>query len=726
MKWFMNLKIGAKLLVINSILLLFILLLGFTAFYSSAKIQKQLLEIFSVRLPSLDLVLQIDRDLQQLLVAERSMIFASSETPEFQQFITDYNDNMQQSDERWQQFLAIDKFTDKEKQIIVDYEKARSEWQAVTKQIIDGRIEDTREGRRLAIDLTLTEANAKFNTMREYLNQLQEYNLQFANDAKITAEHAYRNAIIILLVVIFAAITVAVLSLLSMNRLVIKPVKAAAVMINEIGKGHLNLRLKIDRQDEIGIMAASMDKLADDLQNVVIDTMKKISIGNLNIQITPFDDKDEISPALLETVKSINGIVQETASLTQSALAGNLSTRGNQEIFQGSYKDIIAGINATLDAVIVPIQHASQVLEKVAAQDLTVRMTGDFKGDFAIIKESLNKALDNLDESLEQISVGADQVATGTEQISTGNQGIAQGATTQASSLQEISSSMQEMASITKQNSSNANEAKNLSELTRTNTVKSMESMNSLSQAINEMKVSADNTSKIIKSIDDIAFQTNLLALNAAVEAARAGEAGKGFAVVAEEVRNLAMRSAEAAKSTAEMIQDSVKNAGQGVDLNKQVLGNLTEIQNQIIKMNEVIAEIAAASEQQNEGIEQVTTALEQLNLVTQQNAANSEESASTAEELSSQTEEMRSMVKNFKLTAKTNKQNIYKPESGARKPGMQHKTGFDKKTVKPVPGYSLTDKNGHIDPRKAIPFDEDLDDNINLNKYDEGILKQF
>jgi len=143
--------------------------------------------------------------------------------------------------------------------------------------------------------------------------------------------------------------------------------------------------------------------------------------------------------------------------------------------------------------------------------------------------------------------------------------------------------------------------------------------------------------------------------------------------------------------------------------------------------MNEVIAEIAAASEQQNEGIEQVTTALEQLNLVTQQNAANSEESASTAEELSSQTEEMRSMVKNFKLTAKTNRQSNYKPETGTRKPlTVQPKAGFDKKTVKSVPGYSLPDKNGFIDPQKAIPFDEDLDADNNMKNYDEGILKQF
>lgn len=726
MKWFMNLKISAKLIIINLVLIFFILLLGYDAFYSSAKIQKQLQEVLSVRLPNLDLVLQIDRDLQQLLVAERSLMFSEIGTAEFEAFISDYNENMQQSEERWQQFLALDNFTDTEKKIIKNYEKARSDWQVVTGRIIQNRMQEDSLSQQLAIELSLTEANVKFNDMRENLNQLQELNLQQANDSQVIASQTYHNTIIVLLIIIFAAVVVCVLSVVTLNQIIIKPVKAAAGMINEIGNGHLNMRLKIDRKDEIGVMAASMDKLANDLQNVVIETMKKISVGNLNVDIIPHDDKDEISPALLETVKSISGLVQETAGLTQSALAGNLSIRGNAELFQGSYKDIINGINATLDAVIVPIQHASQVLEKVAAQDLTVRMTGDLHGDFAIIKESLNKALENLDESLEQISVGADQVTSGTEQISIGNQGIAQGAATQASSLQEISSSMQEMASITKQNASNANEAKSLSDMTLASAGRGVESMNVLSKAIDEMKESSDNTSKIIKSIDDIAFQTNLLALNAAVEAARAGEAGKGFAVVAEEVRNLAMRSAEAAKSTAEMIQDSVKNANQGVVLNQQVLENLNEIQKQIVKMNEVISEIAAASDQQNEGIEQVTTALEQMNLVTQQNAANSEESASTAEELSSQTEEMRSMVKNFKLSSKS-QSGKSRPELVTRKSlNSLNKTGNEIKPVKSGSGFAAMTNSGHIDPRKAIPFDEDLDDTRNQFKSDDGILKEF
>jgi len=217
---------------------------------------------------------------------------------------------------------------------------------------------------------------------------------------------------------------------------------------------------------------------------------------------------------------------------------------------------------------------------------------------------------------------------------------------------------------MTRQNAQYTVEARSLAEQTQSSADKGLKSMQRMSEAINRIKSSADATARIVKTIDEIAFQTNLLALNAAVEAARAGDAGKGFAVVADEVRNLAMRSADAAKQTASLIEESVSNSESGVVINLEVLNNLQEIQTQVTKVSNVIAEIAAASEQQNLGVSQITQAVDQMNSIVQANAANSEESASSAEELSSQAAMMQSMVDSFTLSGKT--------ASAPRRPGVK------------------------------------------------------
>jgi methyl-accepting chemotaxis protein len=201
------------------------------------------------------------------------------------------------------------------------------------------------------------------------------------------------------------------------------------------------------------------------------------------------------------------------------------------------------------------------------------------------------------------------------------------------------------MASMTKQNADNAQQANALSSEARNSATTGTEAVSRMNGAIQQIQKSSDETAKIIKVIDEIAFQTNLLALNAAVEAARAGEAGKGFAVVAEEVRNLAMRSAEAAKNTANMIQESVKNSKNGVDIAAEVTKVLDEIVRNVGKATDLVSEIAAASQEQAQGIDQVNTAVAQMDKVTQQNAANAEESASASEELSAQAASMQEIV---------------------------------------------------------------------------------
>lgn len=242
------------------------------------------------------------------------------------------------------------------------------------------------------------------------------------------------------------------------------------------------------------------------------------------------------------------------------------------------------------------------------------------------------------------------EAAAASDQISGGATCLAETSSEQGSSLDEVSSSLHEMASMTQQNAANAREARGISEVAGDATSRGVEAMERLSGAVERIKESSDETAKIVQTIDEIAFQTNLLALNAAVEAARAGDAGKGFAVVAEEVRNLAMRSADAAKGTAELIQGSVEKADEGVEINGEVVTQLREIHGGVDRVREVMAEISAASEQQSRGVDGITTAMEQMNGVTQTVAVNAEQSAGVAEELAAQARLLQDLVGGFTL----------------------------------------------------------------------------
>ena len=259
-----------------------------------------------------------------------------------------------------------------------------------------------------------------------------------------------------------------------------------------------------------------------------------------------------------------------------------------------------------------------------------------------LITRSISRILHG---AAERLSEGAEQTASASGQVSSASQTLAEGASEQAASLEETSASLEEISSMTKKNADNAQTTKGLANIARVAADSGASDMQKMSLAMQDIKSSSDDISKIIKTIGEIAFQTNILALNAAVEAARAGEAGMGFAVVADEVRNLAQRSAQAAKETAAKIETAIAKTAQGVQMSEKVAQSLTEIVTNVRKVDELVAEIATASKEQSDGITQVNTAVTQMDKVTQGNAASAEESASAAEELNAQTHVLRGII---------------------------------------------------------------------------------
>ncbi|MBM3317682.1 MAG: methyl-accepting chemotaxis protein [Candidatus Eisenbacteria bacterium] len=302
------------------------------------------------------------------------------------------------------------------------------------------------------------------------------------------------------------------------------------------------------------------------------------------------------------------------------------------------------------------------------------------------------------------LAEGAAQVAAASRQVSASSQSLARGSSDQASSIQETSSSLEEISAMTKRNALGATEANGEVEESVRLLASGQEAMERLSQAILEIKRSSHETARIVKTIDEIAFQTNLLALNAAVEAARAGEAGRGFAVVAEEVRHLARRAGDAARETAALIEDSISNSERGVGVAAETATAFESIAATAKMVHHHVAEIAAASREQSQGLEQINGAVGQMDSVTQQNAATAEESASAAQELNAQAEQLRGLVADLMRLIGGERQAPQEP-AGTAWGGQAARSDW---TPRVIPGGRPSRAGTRAAPEEVIPFDED------------------
>ncbi|MFT8889061.1 MAG: methyl-accepting chemotaxis protein [Ethanoligenens sp.] len=382
-----------------------------------------------------------------------------------------------------------------------------------------------------------------------------------------------------------------------------------------------------------------------------------IEVGNGDLssleelkKVGKFSENDRMTPALIAMMQAISDLIEDVNMQAAAAIDGNLKVRGDQSKFNGGYSAIIEGMNRTMEAVAAPIEESALILQELSRGDLTVKMTGEYKGEYNRIKLSMNQAIHAFNELLSAVVISADQVASGSRQVSDASQSLSQGATEQASSVEELTASVTEIAAQTRQSAADAAKVDSLVGDSKEEAQYSTEKMNEMLNSMREINASSTDISKIIKVIDDIAFQTNILALNAAVEAARAGQHGKGFAVVAEEVRNLAGKSAEAAKETTALIESSISKVEAGMKIANETAQTLERISESVQNAAILVNGIAEQSNAQATAIAQIDQGLMQVSTVVQTNSATSEESAASSEELSGQADILKQMVGRFQL----------------------------------------------------------------------------
>ncbi|MGV8109271.1 methyl-accepting chemotaxis protein [Methanospirillum sp.] len=511
------------------------------------------------------------------------------------------------------------------------------------------------------------------------LSTLMETNMKVAEQIKTDNDNNANAAKTTMIIVTLIGAIIGIGFAYALTKSITGPLGKTVEMLDEMTHGHLGTRLSMHRKDEIGILAGTMDTFANNLQHEVIGIMKKIAAGEKVASVPIMDDRDEIGPALKETVDTLNDLIEETKVLADAAAEGDLNIRGNAEKFKGGYREIIAGINATLENIIGPVNEAMNLAGAYALGDFSARFSPKVvvKGDFIPFRDSLNKigvetglAVGQVKKEVDSLLAGMEETSASVEEVTAGAQNLAHNAGV-VSDLSEksgagvgqvlqamndlsvtvaaVAGQANEVANLTQETDDLSKQGSSLVQRTDKGMQKISTSFNETDQVIGEIGKQMEDIGTIVNVISSIADQTNLLALNAAIEAARAGDAGLGFAVVADEVKALALESQQSAEKIANLITDlqkkskavteSMKNSLNDVEEGntavRETLSVFNKIAEAIANVSIRVGEVAGASQEQAASVEEISASVHELGSLIEQAAKEAVDSSAATEEAS-------------------------------------------------------------------------------------------
>ncbi|MBB3274591.1 MULTISPECIES: methyl-accepting chemotaxis protein [unclassified Pseudoxanthomonas] len=485
-----------------------------------------------------------------------------------------------------------------------------------------------------------------------------------------------------------------------MRRQILKPLAEAVRISDAIAEGRLDNRIAQDRDDELGQLQGAMLRMQSQIHALIaalgemtrrhqegtisyrmdesafpgeygrmaretnaligehikvkmraVEVMRHYAIGDLSVDMEDLPgEKAVITEAMRATKASLSAINAEIKRLASAAAAGDFSQRGEVDRYQYDFRDMVAGLNQLMETTDGNLDQVSQLLQAIARGDLTTRMDGDFHGVFARMRDDANATVAQLTDIVSRIQDASTAINTAAGEIASGNADLSRRTEQQAANLEETAASMEELTSTVRQNADSARQANQLAIGAASVASQGGNVVGQVVTTMRDIEAASRKIAEIIAVIDGIAFQTNILALNAAVEAARAGEQGRGFAVVASEVRTLAQRSANAAKEIKGLIEASVDQVATGSALVNQAGATMGEIVASVQRVTDIMAEIAAASQEQSAGIEQVNQTITQMDETTQQNAALVEEASAAARSMEDQARLLSEAVDVFEL----------------------------------------------------------------------------